>query len=53
MHGLSARIRAARAANHPTPERRLELERELWLHLEKEGATTSHRIPTVVLVRIL
>lgn len=53
MHGLSARLRAARAANHPTPERQLELERELWLHLEKEGTATARGVPTAVFVRIL
>ena len=53
MQGLRARIRAARAANHPTPERRLELERDLWLHLEREGASTARGVPTTVFVRIL
>lgn len=53
MHGPLARIRAARAAGHPTPERQLELERELWIHLDERGAPTTRGIPPAVVVRLL
>ena len=53
MQGPLARVRSARAANHPTPERQLEMERELWLHLEREGASGARGVPTAALVRIL
>lgn len=53
MHGPMARIRAARAANHPTPERRRELDRELWLHPETTGARGAHGVPPAIVVRVL